>query len=55
MWVYTKDLCCHLFFLLFVVEVITEVAREGALCVLPYVDDLVQMSETIEGLRNKFL
>ena len=28
---------------------------EGALCELLYADDLVLMSETIEGLGNKFL
>ena len=45
MWVCTKDLCCsvkccHLF---------------GQRCGgLLYADDLVQISETIEGLRNKF-
>ena len=29
--------------------------REGALCELLYADDLVLMSETIEGVKNKFL
>ena len=38
-----------------VVDVVTEFAREGALCELLYANDLVLMSETIEGLRNKFL
>ena len=38
-----------------VVDVVTEFARDGALSELLYADDLVQMSETIEGLRNKFL
>ena len=38
-----------------VVDVVTEFAREGALSELLYVDDVVLMSETIEGLRNKFL
>ena len=38
-----------------VVDVVTEFAREGALCELLYADDLVLMSETTEGLRNKFL
>ena len=37
-----------------VVDVVTEFAREGALRKLLYADDLVLMSETIEGLRNKF-
>ena len=36
------------------VDVVTEFAREDALSEL-YADDLVLMSETIEGLRNKFL
>ena len=33
-----------------VVEVVTEYAREGALSELLYADDLVLMTETIEGL-----
>ena len=37
------------------VNVATEFAREGALSELLYADDLVLMSETIKGLRNKFL
>ena len=38
-----------------VLDVVTEFPREGALSELLYADDLVLMSETIEGLRNKFL
>ena len=38
-----------------VVDVVTEFAREGVLSQLLYVDDLVLMSETIDGLRNKLL
>ena len=41
-------------FLFAVVVDVTEFAREGALSELLYADDLVLMSETIEGLRNKF-
>ena len=37
-----------------VVDVVTEFARDGALSELLYADELVLMSETIEGLRNKF-
>ena len=37
------------------VDVVTEFAREGVLSVLLYADDLVLMSETIEGLWNKLL
>ena len=37
------------------VDVVTEFTREGALSELLYVDDLVLMSETIEGLRNKII
>ena len=37
------------------VDVVTEFAREGVLSELLYADDLVLMSEIIEGLRNKFL
>ena len=38
-----------------VVDVVTEFARECALSELPYADDLVLMSKTMNGLRNKFL
>ena len=38
-----------------VVDVVTEFAKEGALSELLYADDLVLMSETIEGHMNKFL
>ena len=38
-----------------VVDVVTEFAREGALSELLYAEDLFLVSETIEGLRNKFL
>ena len=38
-----------------VVNVVIEFAREGALSELLYVDDLVMMSETMEGLGNKFI
>ena len=42
---------------LFAVEadVDTEFAREGAISELLYADNLVLMSETIEGLMNKFI
>ena len=36
-------------------DVVTEFAMEGALSELLYADDLVMMSETTDGLRNKFL
>ena len=38
-----------------VVDVVTAFAREGALSVLLYADDLVLMSDTTEGLRYKFV
>ena len=38
-----------------VVDVVTEFARDGVLSELLHADDLVLMSETIKGLRNKFL
>ena len=38
-----------------VVDVVTEFVCKGALSELLYADDLVLMSETIMGLRNKFL
>ena len=54
MWGRTNDLCCHLFFL-HLVDVSTEFAREDALSELLYANDLLLMSETIEGLRDTFL
>ena len=42
-------------FLFVVVVDATELSREGMLSELLYADDLVLMSETIEGLRNTFL
>ena len=44
-----------LFLFAVVVDVVTELGREDALCELLYVDDLVLMSEAIKGLRNKSL
>ena len=38
-----------------VVDVVIEFAREVVLSELLYADNLVLMSDTIEGLRNKFL
>ena len=37
------------------VYVVTELARDGERSLLLYADDLVMMSEIIEGLRNMFL
>ena len=37
------------------VDVVTEFAREGAQSELLYADDLVLMSETIDGNRDKFI
>ena len=37
-----------------VVDVVTERAREGLMHEMLYADDLVLMSETMEGLRVKF-
>ena len=49
----TKDLCFTFFTLL--LDVVTELVRKGVLRELLYADGLVLKSETIEGLRNKFL
>ena len=38
-----------------VVDVVTEVAREGAISELKHANDLDLISETIEGLKNKFI
>ena len=37
------------------VDVVSEFGREGAQSELVYTDDLILMSERIEGLRNKFI
>ena len=42
-------------FLFAVVDVVSELAGEGALSQLLYADDLVLMSETIEALRKRFM
>ena len=54
-WGCSNDVCCHLFFFAVVVDVVAYIAREGARSELLYADDLAMMSETIEGLRDKFL
>ena len=38
-----------------VVDVLTKFTREGILSELLYADDFVLMSETLKGLRNRFL
>ena len=47
-------ICAVTFCFSVVVDVVTEFVREGMLSELLYANDLVLMSETIEGLRNKF-
>ena len=49
MWMYQRSVLSP-FLLAVVVDVVTELARDGALSELLYVDDLVLMSEAIEGL-----
>ena len=51
----TNDLCCQLYLSALVVDVVTEFGREGVLSQLLYADELVVMSETIEGLKYKVL
>ena len=36
------------------VDVVSDLVREGVLSELVYADDVVLMSETMEGLRDKF-
>ena len=38
-----------------VVDVVTEFMKEGVISELLYADDLVLMSDTIKGLRSKFM
>ena len=49
------DLLFHSFVFTLVVDVATDIPREGALSELLYADDLVLMSETMKGLRDEFL
>ena len=49
-WGCIKGMCCQLFFAV-MVDVVNELSK-GVLCQLLYVDDLVFVSETIEGLEN---
>ena len=39
----------------FVVDVVNELTRDGVLCKLLYADDLMQISETIEGLIMRLI
>ena len=50
-----QDSELSLFLFAVVVDVVKKFARHGALSELLYADDLVLMSETIKGLRNKLL
>ena len=54
MWECIKALHCHLSFLQ-LWQVLSLNLPEGALSELLYADDLVLVSETIEGLGNKFI
>ena len=47
------SVCCHRF-LAVVVDVVSELARKSVLSEFLYADDLVFMSEAIDGLSNKF-
>ena len=46
-------LSCFIFAV--VVDVVTELAREGVLCELLYAGHLVMMSEAMDGLEKKFM
>ena len=46
---------CVVTFFVLVVDIVTEFTREGALNEQLYADDLVLMSDTIDGLRDNFL
>ena len=50
----TRDQCCHRWFFALVVDVVTESVRNGLMSEMLYADDLVLMSERMEGLREKF-
>ena len=53
-WGFTKDLCCHLFFLYWW-KMLSLNLPEVVISELLYADDLVLVSETIQGLSDKFL
>ena len=52
-WMCQGSVRSHFLFAL-VVDVVTELARESVMSELLYADNLVVMSETIDGFRNKF-
>ena len=54
MWMHQRSVLSPFVFVV-VVDVVTVLAREGALSELMYAGDFVLMSETTEGLRNSFL
>ena len=54
-WGCNNGMCCHVFQLAVVVDVVAEFARGSALIELLYADALVMMSEVIECLRKKFI
>ena len=54
-WGCIKDLCCHIFFLHLMVDVVTEFTREGAQSELLHADVLVLMCGRIQGLKNKLV
>ena len=49
----TRDVLSPLVFVI-VVDVVTDRMRNGLMSEMLYADDLVLMSETMEGLREKF-
>ena len=53
-WECTKDLCCHIFSL-WLWQMSSLNLSDDALSELLYADNLVLMSATTKGLRNKFL
>ena len=54
MWMHQGSVLSPIIFAL-VIDALTEFVRQSAVSELFYADDLVLMSDTIEGLRNKFL
>ena len=52
---YIRDLFCHLLLFAIVVDVVTENAREGFIKEVLYPDDLLLISVTMEGMKERFL
>ena len=51
---YIRDLCYHRFYLATVIDVVTEEVRKGLFHEILSADNLILMSDSIEGIQRKF-